>query len=209
MRQVIKDAVPNIHKLGISCLLLVAMLTIGTSRSSSQGRPKAETITAVVTGTGTQSGQITTMMLQIYEFSTDEDRQILVDAFQKGQNQGLFNALTKMKAIGRISLTNTLGMDISYIKMGTTPTGRKIRFVTNRTIAYGEAYADNSNAPGTFNLTGGELDLNDTDRKQNKGVLYPAAKLVIDKEGQLQVQLNQNAWDLADIIDKRGTPGEN
>jgi len=163
----------------------------------------------VTTGTGTQAGQMTTIRVQIYEFSTDDDRQILVDAFSKAQNQGLFNALSKMKAVGRISMTGTLGMDLSYIKMGTTPTGRKIRFVTNRTIAYGEGYADNSNAPGTFNLTGGEFDLNDSDRKQSKGVLYPACKLVIDKEGQLQIQLNQNAWQLGDIIDKRGTPGEN
>ena len=207
MRQ--KDAASNTYKLVIGCFLLVLVLVAGATRSSSQGRPKAETITAVVTGTSTQAGQITTMMLIIYEFSTDDDRQILIDAFNKGQNQGLFNALSKMKAIGRISLTNTLGMDISYIKMAPTPTGRKIRFVTNRTIAYGEAYADNSNATGTFNLTGGELDLNDSDRKQSKGVLYPAAKLAIDKEGQLQIQLNQNAWQLGDIIDKRGTPGEN
>ena len=207
MRQ--KDAASNTYKLVIGCFLLVLVLVAGASQSSSQGRPKAETITAVVTGTSTQAGQITTMMLIIYEFSTDDDRQILIDAFNKGQNQGLFNALSKMKAIGRISLTNTLGMDISYIKMAPTPTGRKIRFVTNRTIAYGEAYADNSNATGTFNLTGGELDLNDSDRKQSKGVLYPAAKLAIDKEGQLQIQLNQNEWQLGDIIDKRGTPGEN
>ena len=207
MRQ--KGAASNTYKLVIGCFLLVLVLMVGASQSSSQGRPKAETITAVVTGTSTQAGQITTMMLIIYEFSTDDDRQILIDAFNKGQNQGLFNALSKMKAIGRISLTNTLGMDISYIKMAPTPTGRKIRFVTNRTIAYGEAYADNSNATGTFNLTGGELDLNDSDRKQSKGVLYPAAKLAIDKEGQLQIQLNQNAWQLGDIIDKRGTPGEN
>jgi hypothetical protein len=106
-----------------------------------------------------------------------------------------------MKAVGRISITGTLGMDVSYIKMATTPTGRKIRFVTNRKIAYGNANIDNS--PQSFNLTGGELDLNDSDRKQSKGVLYPAAKLVIDKEGQLQIQLNQYAWQLADIIDKK------
>jgi hypothetical protein len=209
MPQTFKTPAPSIIKVGIGCLLMAALVTVGTTRSSSQGRPKAETIQAVTTGSGTQAGQITTMMLQIYEFSTDEDRQILVDAFQKGQNQGLFNALSKMKAIGRISLTGTLGMDVSYIKMAPTSTGRKIRFVTNRTIAYGEGYADNSNATGTFNLTGGEFELNDSDRKQSKGVLYPAAKLVIDKEGQLQIQLNQNAWNLADIIDKRGTSGEN
>jgi len=209
MRQVIKDAAPNIHKLGISCCLLVAVLTIGTSRSSSQGRPKAETITAVTTGTGTQAGQMTQVMVLIYEYSTEADRQILIDAFNKAQNQGLFNALTKMKAIGRISITGTLGMDIKYIRKIPTPTGRKLKFVTNRTIAYGEGYADNSNAPGTFNLTGGEIDVNDTDRKLSTGVLYPAAKLGFDKEGQLQIQLNQNAWKLADIIDKQGTPGEN
>ena len=207
--RLIKDVTPIVQNLVVGGLILVGLLMVGTTRSSSQGRPKAETIQAVTTGTGTQAGQITTVMVQIYEFSTDDDRQILVDAFSKAQNQGLFNALSKMKAVGRISMTGTLGMDLSYIKMGTTPTGRKIRFVTNRTIAYGEAYADNSNAPGTFNLTGGEFDLNDSDRKQSKGVLYPACKLVIDKEGQLQIQLNQNAWQLGDIIDKRGTPGEN
>jgi hypothetical protein len=39
------------------------------------------------------------------EYSTEEDRQILVEAFKKGQNQGLVNALTKMKAVGRIAIT--------------------------------------------------------------------------------------------------------
>jgi hypothetical protein len=200
MRQT-KSAIPRIHILAVGGLLLLVLLGPGNAPSFSQGSPKAETITAVVTGTGTQAGQITTMMLQINEFSTDADRQILLDAFEKDQNQGLFNALSKMKAVGRISITGTLGMDVSYIKMATTPTGRKIRFVTNRKIAYGNANIDNS--PQSFNLTGGELDLNDSDRKQSKGVLYPAAKLVIDKEGQLQIQLNQYAWQLADIIDKK------
>jgi hypothetical protein len=201
MRQNTELVTPNIRKIGISFLLLVVLLAIGSTSSSSQDRVKPETITAVTTGTGTQSGQMTSIMMIIYEYSTEEDRQILLDAFAKGQNQGLFNALSKMKAVGRISMTGTLGMDISYIRLIPTPTGRKLRFVTNRAIAYGEAYSDNS--PQSFNLTGGEFDLNDTDRKKSTGVLYPAAKLVIDKEGQLQIQLNQNAWKLADIIDKK------
>ena len=71
----------------------------------------------------------------IYEFSTPEDRQILVDAFQKGQNQGLVNALEKMKAVGRIQIPGTLGYDLSFIRMIPTPTGRTIKFVTNRKIS--------------------------------------------------------------------------
>jgi hypothetical protein len=207
VRQTMKDVAPKIHKLGISLLLLVVLLAFGITSSSSQDRVKPETITAVTTGTGTQSGQITQVMVLIYEYSTEDDRQIILNAFAKGQNQGLFNALTKMKSVGRISITGTLGMDIKYIRMIPTPTGRKLKFVTNRTIAYGEAYTDNS--PQSFNLTGGEIDLNDSDRKLSTGVLYPAAKLGFDKEGQIQIQLNQNAWKLADIIDKKGTPGEN
>jgi hypothetical protein len=205
--QRIKNPILIIQKVVVGGLLLVGLLTVGTTHSSSQERPKAETITAVTTGTGTQAGQMTTVMVMIYEYSAEEDRQILLDAFTKGQNQGLTNALSKMKAVGRISITGTLGMDISYVRMIPTPTGRKIRFVTNRTIAYGEAYSDNS--PQSFSLTGGEFDLNDSDRKKSKGVLYPAAKLGLDKEGQLQIQLNQNVWNLADIIDKQGKPGEN
>jgi hypothetical protein len=206
MRKTI-HAVPKIHNLVVGGLLLMGLLALGSISTLSQGRPKAETITAVTTGTGTQAGQMTQVMVLIYEYSTEADRQILIDAFNKGQNQGLFNALTKMKAIGRISITGTLGMDIKYIRMIPTPTGRKLKFVTNRTIAYGEAYSDNS--PQSFDLTGGEIDVNDADRKLSTGVLYPAAKLGFDKEGQLQIQLNQNAWKLADIIDKQGTPGEN
>ena len=57
---------------------------------------------------------------------TPEDRQILVDAFQKGQNQGLVNALQKMKAVGRIQIPGTLGYDVSFIRMIPTPTGRTI-----------------------------------------------------------------------------------
>jgi hypothetical protein len=207
VRQIMRDVAPKIHKLGISLSLLVVLLGVGITPSSSQDRVKPETITAVTTGTGTQSGQMTQVMVLIYEYSTEDDRQIILNAFAKGQNQGLFNALTKMKSVGRISITGTLGMDIKYIRMIPTPTGRKLKFVTNRTIAYGEAYTDNS--PQSFNLTGGEIDLNDSDRKLSTGVLYPAAKLGFDKEGQIQIQLNQNAWKLADIIDKKGTPGEN
>jgi len=190
-------------KSALSILLLMFLFFVWTTPSNCQDRMKPETIMAVTTGTGTQAGQITQIMLQIYEFSTDEDRQILVDAFNKGQNRGLTNALSKMKVVGRISITGRLGMDVSYIRLIPTPTGRQIRFVTNRTILVGEAYADSVDPIQSFSLTGGVIDLNDTDKKQSKGVLYPAAKFVINKQGQLEIKLNQYAWNLTVTDDKR------
>jgi hypothetical protein len=50
-------------------------------------------------------------------------------------------------------------------------------------------------------LTAGEIEINDSDKDKNSGVLFPAAQLIINKEGQLEFQLRQNAWKLTSIID--------
>jgi hypothetical protein len=52
-------------------------------------RDKDETIDATAFGTGTQLGQNIGVTLNIYQFSTPADRQALVQAYEKGQNQGL------------------------------------------------------------------------------------------------------------------------
>ena len=193
-----------IYLLVITSLVLTILLTVGSKRALSE---KPETIEASAMGTGTQMGQVYELRLIIYEFSTMEDRQVLVQAFEKGQNQGLVNALSKMKAVGHLSLTGTIGYDCSFIRLIPTATGRKIRFVTNRQIRFGEAFFDTQSQ--AFNLSGGEIDLNDEDKHKSTGVFFPAAQLVIDKQGQLQIDLNQNAWKLVDILDWKGTPGVN
>jgi len=193
-----------IHRLVTTTLLLIGLLTLGSAPVFSD---KPETIEASAMGTGTQMGQVYEFRLVINEYSTMEDRQVLVQAFEKGQNQGLVNALTKMRAVGHLSLTGTIGYDCSFIRLIPTPTGRKIRFVTNRLLRFGEVWTDSQSQ--AFNLTGGEIDINDQDKNKSTGVLYPAAQLVIDKQGQLQIDLNQNAWKLVDVLDWKGTPGVN
>lgn len=202
----------KINRLNLPIRLLVNLmiaggLILGASSGFTQTREKAETIEASSMGTGTQLGQVFGITVLVYEYSTPEDRQVLVQAFEKGKNQGLVNALSKMRAVGHIAITGTLGYDLSYVRMISTPTGRKIRFVTNRPITFAEAWTDSSSQ--SFNLTGGEFDINDSDKSKSTGVLYPLAQLAIDKQGQLQIELNQNAWTLVDILDWKGTPGVN
>src|ERR1700722_8037379 len=186
-------------------VLVASVLVVTAIQGWSADKVKTETLEASAMGTGTQLGQVIGITLNIYDYSTPADKQVLVQAFNKGKDQGLVNALQKMRAVGHIEITGTLGYDCSYIKM--TPTGRKIRFVTNRLIRFGEVYWDRQTQE--YNLTGGEFDLNDSDKSKSTGVLYPEAMLVIDKEGQLQVDLNQNAWKLSDVIDWAGTAGVN
>jgi hypothetical protein len=202
----LNNAVPRIQTRALGALLLTGVLIMGSTPGFSRG-PRPETIEASAMGTGTQLGAVVGVTLNIYDFSTPADKQVLVDAFTKGQNQGLATALSRMKAVGHVEITGTLGYDCSYIAMIPTPTGRKIRFVTNRQIRFGEAWTDSQTM--SFNLTAGEFDLDATDKSKDTGMLFPAAQLIIDKQGQLQLDLNQNAWKLIDVLDWPGTQGVN
>jgi hypothetical protein len=192
-------------KVSYGGLLLATLLLTSVTFALAADDRGVETIDATAMGTSTQMGSVVSVKVIIYDYSTDEDRQILIEAFKKGQNQGLVNALTKMKSVGRIAITGTIGYDLSYIRIVPTPTGRKIRFVTNRLLRFGEVYYNTQTT--AYNLTAGEFDINDSDKSKSAGVLYPAAQLVINKEGQLEFQLNKNPWKLVNIIDwnKAGT----
>ena len=201
----IKNSAPRSHQLALGSLLITGVVIVGSTLALAANKP--ETIEATAMGTSTQMGSEFGVTLDIYDYSTRADRQMLVQAFDKSKNEGLVNALGKMKAAGHIAVTGTLGYDCSYIRMIPTPTGRKIRFVTNRLLRFGEVYWDTRST--AYNLTAGELDLNDMDKSKSTGTLYPAAQLVINKEGDLQFELNQNAWRLVNLIDWKGTQGVN
>lgn len=192
------------HKLAkLALLSFVGAALIVAGSLPGFARDKYETIDATAYGTSTQMGANVGITVIIYEFSTQADRDVLVQAFQKGQNQGLVNALTKMKAVGHISITGTLGYDIAYIRMEPTPTGRKITFVTNRLIRFGEAFADTQSQ--AYNLSGGILNLDDQNKTKSNGMLAPAAQLIINDQGKLQIDLRENPWRVSDIIDWKGT----
>jgi len=180
-------------KISIAMAAILAM-----SAATGFARDNTETIDAQAYGTSTQLGKNFTVRLMIYEYSTPADRQILIESFQKGQNNGLANALEKMKAVGRITMPGTLGFDVSYIHEIKTPTGRTIRFVTNRKIAFGEAYWNTQSQ--SFNLTAGQITINDQDKSKSGGVLYPATQLTINKDGDPQWDLRMNPWKLNNII---------
>jgi hypothetical protein len=176
----------------LTCLLIIASVP-------GVGEQQKETIDATAFGTSTQMGKHFTLRIIVYKFSGPEDRAMLVEAFQKGQNDGLVNTLEKMKSVGRIQIPGTLGYDLSFIREIETPTGRTIRFVTNRKIALGESFGNTQSE--SFNLTAGEININNKDKDKSDGVLYPAAQLIVNKEGELQFDLRQNAWKLNNVIE--------
>ena len=91
-----KNAVSRSQKLTLASLLITGLLIIGSTLGFSAN--KTETIDATAMGTSTQMGSEFSVTLNIDDYSTQADKQILVEAFQKGGDKGLVNALSKMKA---------------------------------------------------------------------------------------------------------------
>jgi hypothetical protein len=178
------------------CIMVATMLAVALSVFAAG---QVETIDATARGTSTQMGRTISIKVIVSQFSTPEDREVLKDAFLKSGNEGLVNALSKMKSAGRIQIPGTVGYDLAYVEAIPTPSGRRIRFVTNRKIAFGEAYRDTQSK--AYNLTAGEIAIDDQDKNKSAGVLYPAAQLIINTDGQLELALRKNPWQLTNIID--------
>jgi hypothetical protein len=151
-------------------------------------------------GQNTQAGQTFNVTVHIDEYSTPEERQILIDAFNTSGSQGLYNALDKMSSRGHIAVTSTLGYDIKYARRIPFEEGFKIIVVTNRPINFREAW--NSGRSMDYNLSYLEMTLNKETGK-GTGTLIPAALFKIDKKsGEVTVEAFRNPWTLTNIEDR-------
>lgn len=112
----------------IACLVVLINLNSGVRKTS----PYARCIKPRPGGQSTQLGQTFHATINIERYSTPEERQVLVDAFQQAGSEGLVNALEKMNSKGRIAITGTLGYDTSFIRKIPNVYGYKIRVLTNR-----------------------------------------------------------------------------
>lgn len=184
---------PSIRLATVSVMSLLFMTTV----SSAQELPKRIFIQATAMGTSTQLGRQASVNLTINRFTTDSERAGLLEAFQQKGNEGLVNALEKMSAKGRMAVTGTLGYDVAYAKYFPQPDGSIVlRMVTDRPLLFGEVWA--STRSRDYELAGVEIIIS-KDRKKYSGTLYPAARLKLNKQGQLELELYQNPWKLVNI----------
>jgi hypothetical protein len=165
-----------------------------------QDKPKPEVFQAQAMGQGTQLGRNFSVTVHIADYSSPEERQALVEAFDKAGSEGLFNALNKMGSKGRIAITGTLGYDISFIRKIPTADGYKVRVLTNRPIQFGEAWVNGRSTD--YNLSALEFDISN-EKNKSTGVLLPACQFKIDKKTkELTIENYQNPWKLTNILDR-------
>ena len=183
--------------ISLTIVSLVSLALLTSTMSLAQKLPKRIYIQAQAMGTSTQMGRSAGVTLIINELSTDDERAGLIEAIQQKGNEGLVNALSKMRSKGRMSVTGTLGYDVAYIKTFPRPDGSTVlRMVTDRPLRFGEVWADSRSSD--YNVSAVEIVIGKD--KKHTGTLYPAVELKMNKENQLELNLYQNPWNLVNIM---------
>ena len=184
--------------IAVSLFILAALIFTNRPMALGQKLAKSMTIQAQAMGTSTQLGRSYSVTIHINEFSPPSDQKILLEAFQQKGNEGLVNALSKMESKGRIAITGTLGGDVAYARKFPMPDGStKIRLVTNRLLRFGEVWSDSRSSD--YDLSAVEIILS-KEKGKSSGILYPASKLRVNKENQVELELFQNPWKLVNVM---------
>jgi hypothetical protein len=189
--------VMKISRISVAVAIVGLVLLLSFRGAAQENTSTREVYQAQAMGQGTQLGQTFNVTIVIEQYSTPEERQILVGAFKDAGSQGLSNALFKMQADGRIAITGTLGYDISFARKIKTADGYLVRVLTNRPIAFGEAWSQSRSM--NYDLSLMELSIND-DAKKSTGILLPACQFLIDKKtGEVTAEAFRNPWKLVNV----------
>jgi len=176
-----------------SCIILLLMC-VNTS-AQTKGRM---TIQATVMGTSTQLGKLYNVNIYIEGYSTQDDRQTLINAFKKNGQDGLVRELQDMSSKGRIRFASGgVGNNIKYIMELPSKTGRRLRLVTDRWLQWGELYY----SPRSRDYDIGVIELDLSPDGKGSGTLLPACKLTVNKKKkELEVETFQNPWKLTNFM---------
>jgi hypothetical protein len=158
---------------------------------------EAMIIQATAMGTSTQMGKMVNVNIYIDQFSTQDDRKALIDAFERSRQDGLVDVLEDMKPKGRVRFASGgVGNDVKYIIELPSENGRRFRLVTDRNLAFGELYAGTRSRDYSV----GAIELVLTPDGKGSGTVLPACKLTVDKKTQqIEIETYQNPWKLTNL----------
>lgn len=178
---------------GIGCLLLFLTGLVGLTHAQER-----MTIQATAMGTSTQLGKMVNVNIYIETYSTQDDRNTLIEAFKRRGQDGLVDALQDMKPKGRVRFASGgVGNDVKYIIELPSENGRKLRLITDRWLLFPELY--NSTRSADYSV--GAIELNLTADGKGTGTVLPACKLTVNKKNQqVEIETYQNPWNLTNLM---------
>ena len=151
-----------------------------------------------------QRGNAGVIDINIYRWSTDQEREMLLTTLQEKGRDALIDALMSIRPrVGYMRTPNSIGYDLFYARNNVQPDGsRHIVIATNRRVAFQEA--QNNTRSMQYQLTAIEIHL-DKDGK-GEGKMQPAAKISWDAKAKKIELENYNALPIDLVNVKSKTP---
>ncbi|MCU0230128.1 MAG: hypothetical protein MUC67_01995 [Acidobacteria bacterium] len=168
--------------LGLAFLLALVPALAKEAKHIAQYR----TIVMADAGPGVQgAGE---MDVTIDKWSTDAERTALLDAFKKGGNLGLYEALQKQDPHGYVSQPGSIGYHIRYARQIKTDSGSKVIVVTDKFVS--DVNFDASSEFLKYPVSVAEMVLDA--KGSGKGTLISGCRLGFGEDGELKIEVPSN-----------------
>ena len=146
--------------------------------------PRQYAVTAIGQA-GAMSGKTFGADVRVTGWTTDEQVNDFISTLKEKGPNGLVSAMEKSADVGRLSPTGFVGSGFRFARFRPTANGGlHIVMVTNRPIAFGEAYHGTRSRDYQFGIV--VLDV-DKDGK-GSGQLAPVCKIKFNKKNELEIE---------------------
>jgi hypothetical protein len=169
-----------------ACVAILAALFLSAGTASAQTRPEPgnkpiEIFKAFAVQM--QAGRGAAVEIAITRWSTDEERQRLLDVLKESGQQAMIADLQKMPQVGYIKTANSMGVGLFYARSNELPDGsRQIVIGTDRTIGL------SANAPTLSQYDATVIEMHFPKGKtKGEGKIVLAGKASVGKDGKVQI----------------------
>jgi hypothetical protein len=134
---------------------------------------------------GALAGKSFGVTVYVNGWTSDQEVHQFATALKKSGPDGLVSALNKSKEVGRLSPTGFVGSGFRIARLRPAPGGEtKVIMVTDRPIAFGEAYSGTRSRDYQFGIVVLNLDKDG----KGAGTLAPACKIKFNKKDELEIE---------------------
>ena len=183
-------------RLSVTALVVVVVAAMAAPSVAKEKKPVIERFQA--DSMDLDSGRAEIAEIGIMEWSTEAERQALIQAFNDGGNQGAYKYLTKQDEKAFVSFPNTMGYQMRYAFQFNSDGKRQIVMATDRPIGMGEVMRDTDSQRDSISLVTLELD---PDTNEGTGEMVFGAEFKVNKKtGQLEIEtMSMNPTKLTNV----------
>jgi len=170
----------------LSAFSLLAHSAVAQTATASPNSDLPQTYAATAFGqAGSLAGKSFGVTIYVTAWTTDPDIHDFASVLKSSGPNGLVSALEKSKEVGRLSPTGFVGsaFRIARLKPGQAGESRII-MLTDRPIAFGEAYNGTRSRDYQFGIVALNLDKDGN----GTGTLAPMCKIKFNKKDELEIE---------------------